>query len=146
MRTMVKNSFVVAIFVLSFGLAPNLWAAEDAFRPGAGGMRIKDLQTGQGAAAEHGQVATIHFIGWIDEKGVRGREVYNSRNQGQPVSFVIGTDGVMPGWNDGVLGMQAGGKRMLLVPPSMAWGEREIEGVVPANTAMMFRFELIKLE
>ncbi len=101
---------------------------------------------GQGSAAVAGQVATIHFVGWLDEKGTRGREIYNSRNQGQSVSFVIGTEGVMQGWNEGVIGMRPGGKRMLLVPPSMAWGDREVEGVVPAHAAMMFRIELISLK
>lgn len=122
------------------------WAADEAFRSAAGGLRIKDLQPGQGAGAVTGQVATIHFVGWIDEHGVRGREIYNSRAQGQPVSFVIGTDGVMQGWNEGVLGMQAGGKRMLLVPPGMAYGKRKVEGVVPENASLMFRIELIRLE
>lgn len=146
MKKVVKRIFAVALLILSFGISSGALAVDESFRAAAGGMRIKDLQMGQGAVAAHGQVATIHFIGWIDEKGARGREVFNTRNQGQPVSFVIGTDGVMQGWNEGVLGMQAGGKRMLLVPPGMAWGERAIEGVVPANTAMMFRFELIDLE
>jgi hypothetical protein len=63
-----------------------------------------------------------------------------------PVSFVIGTDGVMKGWNEGVLGMKPGGKRMLLVPPGMAYGAREIEGVAPENASLMFRIELLKLE
>ncbi len=146
MKPMVKKILLLATIALSFGLHTGVWAADNAFRAGPGGLRIKDLQPGQGVEAAPGQVATIHFSGWIDEKGVRGKEVFNSRNQGQPVSFVIGTDGVMEGWNAGVIGMRPGGKRMLLVPPSMAWGEREIEGVVPANTAMMFRIELISLE
>ena len=75
-----------------------------------------------------------------------GREIFNSRSQGKPVSFVIGTDGVMEGWNEGVLGMKPGGKRMLLVPPGMAYGARKIEGVVPENASLMFRIELLKLE
>ena len=91
-------------------------------------------------------VATVHFIGWLDENGVRGREIYNSRSQGRPVSFVIGTDGVMPGWNEGVVGMKPGGSRMLLLPPAMAFGERQVEEVVPANAPMMFRIELVSLE
>jgi len=145
MKPMVKKLFLIAMLALSFGLA-SAWAADDAFQAGPGGLRFKDLQLGQGPAAEAGQVATIHFVGWIDEHGKRGREIYNSRSQGQPVSFVIGTDRVMQGWNEGVIGMQQGGQRLLLVPPSMAWGAREIDGVVPANAAMMFRVELIKLE
>jgi FKBP-type peptidyl-prolyl cis-trans isomerase FkpA len=119
--------------------------AEPPFRDAAGGMKIKDLQAGKGAGATEGQVATIHFIGWIDDGGTRGRELYNTHREGQPVSFVIGTSGVMQGWNEGVLGMQAGGKRLLLVPPGMAYGNRAIDGVVPANASLMFRIELVDL-
>ncbi len=144
----ISKSLLLPFFGCLFMLASGslAWAADEAFREGPGGLRIKDLQLGQGTAAETGQVATIHFIGWIDEQGARGREVFNSRNQGQPVSFVIGTEGVMQGWNEGVIGMKPGGKRMLLIPPAMAYGARQIEDVVPANAAMMFRIELIRLE
>lgn len=146
MKPMVKKLFLMATLVLSFGLAAGTWAADGAFQAGPGGLRFKDLQLGQGQTAVTGQVATIHFIGWLDEHGQRGREIYNSRNRGQPVSFVIGTDRVMQGWNAGVIGMKPGGQRLLLVPPSMAWGGRAVDDVVPANAAMMFRIELISLE
>jgi FKBP-type peptidyl-prolyl cis-trans isomerase len=142
MFTMKKIAVMLALFLLTTAGA---WAVDDAFRSAAGGLRVKDLQLGQGPAAVTGQVATIHFVGWIDEHGVRGRELYNSRARGEPVSFVIGTDGVMQGWNEGVLGMKPGGKRMLLVPPGMAYGKRKVEGV-PDNASLMFRIELIKLE
>jgi peptidylprolyl isomerase len=59
---------------------------------------------------------------------------------------VIGTDGVMQGWNDGVLGMQPGGARMLLLPPAMAYGDRQVEDIIPANAPMMFRIELLRLD
>jgi len=133
------------VVLLCMASSVGAWAADQAFRDGAGGMRLKDLQVGQGNGAVVGQVATIHFVGWIDEKGVRGREIYNSRARGEPVSFVIGTDGVMQGWNEGVLGMKPGGKRMLLVPPGMAYGKRQVENI-PENSSLMFRIELIGLE
>lgn len=135
---------LLAVIVLSL-LAASSVQAESPFRDAAGGMKVKDLQQGVGVGAVEGQVALIHFIGWIDEGGIRGRELYNTYREGQPVSFMIGTSGVMPGWNEGVLGMKQGGKRMLLVPPGMAYGSRAIEGVVPANTSLMFRFELVEL-
>ena len=136
------------LLVLSLLLVIPLTAGSDdaAFRAGPGGLRLKDLQSGQGPEARPGMIATIHFIGWLDEQGARGREIYNSRAEGRPVSFVIGTDGVMEAWNEGVLGMRPGGARMLLVPPSMAYGKRAVEDVVPANAPMMFRIELLQLE
>jgi FKBP-type peptidyl-prolyl cis-trans isomerase len=139
------NKFALVLLLCSASITSAL-AADQAFRSAAGGLKIKDLQMGQGSGAVTGQVATIHFVGWIDEQGARGREIYNSRAQGQPVSFVIGTDGVMQGWNEGVLGMKPGGKRMLLVPPGMAYGKRKVEGVVPENASLMFRIELIELK
>ncbi|MBT8048271.1 MAG: FKBP-type peptidyl-prolyl cis-trans isomerase [Xanthomonadales bacterium] len=137
-----KIAMVLALCMVTITGA---WSAEQAFRNAAGGLRIKDLQTGQGNVAIAGQVATIHFVGWIDERGVRGREIYNSHARGEPVSFVIGTDGVMQGWNEGVLGMKPGGKRMLLVPPGMAYGKRKVENI-PENASLMFRIELVSLE
>ena len=122
------------------------WSQEGGFRSGAGGLRIKDLQTGQGVAAQEGMVATIQFIGWLDDKGARGREIYNSRAAGRPVSFVVGTDKVMPAWNAGVIGMRPGGTRMLLVPPALAYGQRGVDDVVPPNAPLMLRIELISLE
>jgi len=144
MKFATARKFALTLLLCTSTMA-GAWAADSSFRAGAGGLMIKDLQPGEGAGAVNGQVATIHFIGWIDEHGVRGREIYNSRAQGQPVSFVIGTDGVMKGWNEGVLGMKQGGKRMLLVPPGMAYGARKVEGMVPENASLMFRIELIGL-
>jgi len=146
MKMATAKKLILALLIC-IGTIASTWAADEPFRNAAGGLRIKDLQLGQGTAAESGQVATIHFVGWIDEQGARGREIYNTRRQrGQPVSFVIGTDGVMQGWNEGIKGMKPGGKRMLLVPPGMAYGKRSVDGVVPENASLMFRMELIGLE
>ena len=145
MKTATAKKLVLAL-LLCAGTIAGAWAADEGFTRAAGGLRYKDLKVGEGAGAVTGQIATIHFRGWLDEQGARGREIYNSYAEGQPVSFVIGTSGVMQGWNEGVLGMKPGGKRILLVPPGMAYGTREVEGVVPANAALMFHIELIGLE
>lgn len=146
MRNSIRSLLWLALALCALLAVPVAGAQDEAFRAGSGGLRIKDLQTGQGPAAETGMVATIHFIGWLDEQGARGREIYNSRAEGRPVSYVIGTDGVMPAWNEGVLGMRPGGARMLLVPPAMAYGQRSVDDVIPPNAAMMFRIELVRLE
>jgi FKBP-type peptidyl-prolyl cis-trans isomerase len=110
------------------------------------GTRYRDIQTGSGEVAAPGDIATMHFIGWIDEHGRKGRELYNSRSEGTPLSFVIGTPRVMPGWNDGIIGMQPGGKRLLLLPPAMGYGARGVQGVVPPNASLIFIIELLDLE
>ncbi len=83
--------------------------ANEAFQTTLGGVKYKDLQLGSGTEAAFGQIAVIHFAGWLDDDGTRGKALYNSRSHGRPVSFLIGTDKVMEGWNEGVVGMQAGG-------------------------------------
>lgn len=121
-------------------------ARADSFQSAKGGMRIQDIQTGTGLVAAEGMIATIQFTAWLDRQGVRGKELYNSRNSGEFVSFVIGTDKVMPAWNEGVLGMRVGGIRMLLVPPEMAYGKRAIDDVIPADSSIQFIIELVRLE
>jgi peptidylprolyl isomerase len=110
------------------------------------GTRYRDLQPGSGEAAAPGDIATIHFSGWLDDGGRKGREIYNSRSQGDPVSFVIGTERVMPGWNDGIVGMQAGGKRLLLLPPVLGYGAKGVQGIVPPDASLIFIIELLDLE
>jgi len=122
------------------------WSQDAAFRAGPDGLRIKELQIGQGMEAQEGMLATIHFIGWLDQDGARGREIYNTRAEARPVSFVIGTDKVMPAWNAGVVGMRVGGTRMLLVPPAMAYGNRGVDDIIPPNASLMLRIELLSLE
>lgn len=140
-----KTVFLALLFCSGFAITAV--AADAAFSSGPEGLRYKDLQSGRGAPAAAGQVATIHFVGWIDEQGVRGREFFNSRKQrGEPVSFLIGTERVMPAWNHGVIGMKPGGSRMLLIPPGLAYGNRAVDGLVPANASLLMRVDLIDVK
>jgi peptidylprolyl isomerase len=110
------------------------------------GARYRDLQPGSGEIAAPGDIATMHFTGWLDDSGRKGREIYDSRSQGTPVSFVIGTDRVMPGWNDGIVGMQPGGRRLLFLPPALGYGARGVQDIVPPNASLIFIIELLGLE
>jgi len=93
-----------------------------------------------------GDVVTMHFIGWLDDDGRQGKELYNTRREGKPVSFVVGTDRVMPGWSDGVIGMKPGGKRLLLLPPARGYGARGVQDVIPPDAGLMFMIDLIAVE
>ena len=110
------------------------------------GLEYKDLKVGSGMEARLGSTAVIHFIGWVDENGQRGKEIYNSRKEREPVSFVVGTDKVIQGWNKGVIGMRAGGKRMLRIPPELGYGAKAVEDVIPPNAHLHFIIELLELK
>lgn len=102
-----------------------------------------DLEAGIGSTAEVGKIVVIHFIGWLDENGEKGKRIFNSRDRGKPVSFKLGTDRVMQGWNIGVAGMKVGGKRRLFVPYELGYGEQGAEDVIPPNTNLIFDIELV---
>ena len=110
------------------------------------GLEYKDLTVGSGEKAQLGDTAVIHFVGWLDDNGQPGKEIYNSREAGKPVSFVIGTDNVLQGWNLGVVGMQPGGTRMLRIPPELGYGSKDVEDVVPPNSYLLFSIELLELK
>lgn len=120
--------------------------ANEAFITTPGGLEYKDLRVGTGAKAQRGETAVIHFVSWLDDSGQRGKEIFNTRKQNKQVSFQIGTDKVMQGWNDGVVGMRAGGMRLLRIPPQMAYGAKSVDDVVPANARLIFIIELLELK
>jgi len=135
----------ISLAILLCSLAIVASAAEN-FTSTARGAQYRDLNIGEGESAQTGDVATIQFIGWLNSNGTKGKELYNTRKQGGSVSFVIGTDKVMQGWSEGVIGMKKGGKRLLMVPPSLAYGSKGVQGFVPANGSLIFVIELVDLK
>jgi len=120
-------------------------ASAESFTTLSSGLEYKNLKVGSGSEAQLGDIALIHFVGWLDKKGQRGQEIYNSRMEQEPVSFVIGTDKVMQGWNEGVIGMKVGGTRLLRIPPELGYGAKAVEEVVPANAYLQFIIELLEI-
>ena len=140
---MIKLYVFIGAILLVLTLANT--ASAKSFISLSSGLEYKDLKVGSGSEAQLGDIAHIHFVGWVDEKGQRGREIYNSRMKQEPVSFVIGTDKVMQGWNEGVVGMRAGGTRLLRIPPELGYGDKAVEDVVPANVNLQFIIELLEI-
>ena len=143
---MIKNWSTTAVLFTLCCLVSGSALAADSFLVTPQGTRYQDLNTGTGEAAEPGDVVTMHFIGWLDDDGRQGKELYNTRREGNPVSFVVGTDRVMPGWSDGVIGMKPGGKRLLLLPPALGYGARGVQDLVPPDAGLMFMIDLIAVE
>lgn len=104
----------------------------------ANGLYTRDLTEGTGAIATQGSLATVHYTGWLPD----GTE-FDSSRRGQPFQFPIGAGQVIQGWDEGVAGMKVGGRRQLVIPPELAYGNREIGGVIPANSTLVFDVELL---
>ena len=142
MKTVQKILLILALLFWCTGFVQ----AAESFQTTSRGAQYKDLKPGTGEPADVGDIVTIHFINWLENNGVQGKEIYNTRKENKTVSFVVGTDKVMPGWNEGVIGMKQGGRRLLKLPPALGYGAKGVPGVVPANARLIFVIDLIGLE
>ncbi|WP_331345013.1 FKBP-type peptidyl-prolyl cis-trans isomerase [Cellvibrio sp. UBA7661] len=102
---------------------------------------IEDLQIGDGKAVVKGALITTHYIGWLED----GTEFDSSHRKGKPFQCVIGTGRVIKGWDQGLIGMQVGGKRKLHVPAHLAYGERQIGAHIKPNSNLIFEIELLEV-
>jgi len=113
------------------------------------GLQIIDLVEGEGDVAQDGVVVVVNYTGWIFEAQAednKGRKFDSSVDRGKPFRFPLGAGRVIKGWDQGVAGMQIGGKRRLIVPAHLAYGERGAGGVIPPGATLVFDVELLDLE
>lgn len=118
--------------------------------PSASGLKIIDVTEGTGKVAEKGKAAMVHYTGWLyDEKAAdkKGKQFDTSANRGLPFGFVVGVGRVIKGWDEGLPGMKVGGKRTLIIPAAMAYGEKDVgNGLIPPNSTLLFDIELIEVK
>ena len=107
------------------------------------GLKYYDLAVGEGASPETGQIVTVHYTGWLEEDGTK---FDSSLDRAQPFTFKIGMSQVIKGWDEGVATMKVGGKRQLLIPPDLGYGEQGSGGGIPANATLIFEVELISVQ
>ncbi len=105
------------------------------------GLKYADLEVGDGPTPEKGQTVSVHYTGWLED----GTKFDSSLDRGQPFSFVLGEGRVIRGWDEGVATMKVGGKRQLVIPPELAYGERGAGGVIPPNATLIFDVELLEV-
>jgi FKBP-type peptidyl-prolyl cis-trans isomerase len=104
-------------------------------------LKIEDTQVGTGeAVVESGDTVVIHYKGTLED----GTQFDSSYDRGEPFQTEIGVGAVIEGWDKGVLGMKVGGRRHLVIPPSMGYGNQDIPGI-PANSTLLFDVELVEI-
>lgn len=106
------------------------------------GMTIHTLTQGHGPKIEVGDKATVHYKGMLAKTT---QVVDDSYQRNQPFSFILGSQSVIPGWNIGLEGMQAGEKRKLEVPAALGYGAKNL-GIIPPNSDLIYEVELISFE
>jgi FKBP-type peptidyl-prolyl cis-trans isomerase FkpA len=109
------------------------------------GLVIDDTTPGTGDTAVAGKEVTVHYTGWVYDKGAKGKKFDSSKDRGDPFVFPLGEGQVIKGWDEGVQGMKVGGTRQLTIPPALGYGSRGAGGVIPPNATLLFEVELLKV-
>ena len=104
-------------------------------------LQIEDLVKGEGKEAQVGNKITVNYKGMF----LDGTEFDSSYKRGEPFSLVLGQGQVIQGWEKGILGMKEGGKRRLVIPPSLGYGTRQV-GPIPPSSVLVFEVELVSVE
>ena len=137
------TSLLSAAFFL--GVSGDAFADAAAAQPvtTASGLRYIDHVVGKGAEAKVGAKVSVHYTGWLDNKGEKGNKFDSSVDRGQPFQFNLGVGQVIQGWDEGVAGMKIGGKRTLMIPSKLGYGARGAPGAIPPNADLIFDVELL---
>ena len=115
---------------------------EDGMELTKTGLKYKDIVIGSGEFPEAGSKVVVHYTGTLED----GTKFDSSIDRGKPFEFTIGVGQVIKGWDEGVMSMKAGGKRQLIIPPGLAYGERGAGKVIPPNSTLIFDVELIEIK
>ncbi len=148
MQTIVVRAFrlfsVLSLIAIGSSIMSDKSSAQSA-KPitTSSGLQTIDTTPGTGAQPRPGQTAVVHYTGWLSVNGQKGQKFNSSVDRGQPFEFPVGAGRVIKGWDEGVATMKVGGKRTLIVPPSLGYGARGAGGVIPPNATLIFEVELL---
>ena len=105
------------------------------------GLKYEDLSVGTGPAAKVGDTVAVHYTGTLED----GTMFDSSVDSGNPLEFTLGQGRVIAGWEEGIQGMQVGGKRKLTIPPDLGYGASGYPPVIPPNATLIFDVELVSI-
>ncbi len=129
---------VIAIFFIFVN--PFSMMQPQGTQDGVGGLVVQDETVGTGEIAQPGDRLVVNYTGKLQDG-----TVFDSSAGRDPFPFVLGTGNVIPGWDQGLQGMKVGGKRLLIIPPGLAYGAQGM-GPIPPNATLIFEVSLVKVE
>ncbi|MFI8103249.1 FKBP-type peptidyl-prolyl cis-trans isomerase [Streptomyces sp. NPDC086023] len=103
-------------------------------------LTVRDLVVGDGPEVKPGMVVKVHYVGVTFETG---REFDASWDRGEPFKFALGSGRVIKGWDRGVKGMRVGGRREIVVPPRLGYGNQSPSPLIPAGSTLVFVVDLV---
>jgi FKBP-type peptidyl-prolyl cis-trans isomerase len=108
----------------------------------ATGLGYVEIVEGTGPRPKAGDTVNVHYTGWLKS----GQKFDSSLDRGQPLSFPIGKGRVIKGWDEGVATMKVGGKRKLVIPAHLGYGDRGAGGIIPPGATLIFEVELLGID
>jgi peptidylprolyl isomerase len=105
-------------------------------------LKIEQLAAGSGEPARPGDVVLVNYTGWFED----GTKFDSSLDQGEPIQLALGAGMVIPGWEQGLIGMRMGERRRLTIPPELAYGASGAGGVIPPNATLIFELDLLAIK
>jgi FKBP-type peptidyl-prolyl cis-trans isomerase len=127
---------------LDIGPPPPLAAGIDTITT-ASGLKFADVVVGTGNLAEGGSIVAVHYTGWLSTG-----TAFDTSEGGLPIQFTLGMHQVIPGFEEGIVGMKVGGTRRLIIPPALGYGSTDVRDpstgrvVIPANSTLIFDVRL----
>jgi FKBP-type peptidyl-prolyl cis-trans isomerase FkpA len=123
--------------------------AKPKCEPPPGELVVKDLAPGKGKTVRFRSAVTVGYTGWLYDgckPDFKGAQFDSSVGRAAPFGFMVGAGRVIRGWDEGIIGMQEGGKRLLIIPPNKAYGDRVVAGgKIPPNSTLVFEVDLYQV-
>ncbi len=117
--------------------------SDDQFTETESGLKYFDIEVGDGQTPEEGQVAFLHFTAWLED----GTKLGSTIDSGQPISYMLGSGELFPGFEEGISSMQIGTIRQMIFPPELAYGESGSSGgQIPPNATLIFEVEVLGIQ
>ncbi len=143
---------VPVLFASLLLIAPIAGCGDDSPTSPSVGLAVpfstRDLTVGTGQEAMNGDRVTVHYTGWLYDANApdnKGTQFDSSVSRGEPFVFVLGARQVIQGWDRGILGMRVGGRRVIVIPPELGYGEAGSPPVIPSNATLLFEVELLSI-
>ena len=120
--------------------APSLGVDLSRMTQTTSGLYYQDLLAGNGSAAASGRSVWVNYTGWLADGSV-----FDQNRDGRPLTMPLGQGRLIPGWEEGLNGMRVGGRRLLVIPPGLAYGNQSPGPGVPANATLIFDIQLVRV-